>query len=158
MVGGAVGPTVDILTATVAFGALRHTAIAGRHRQRGLAPAQAQRDHPIVTAAGSHPDCRAVLIQIVALYTGIPLRFSRHFCLRLSRGNRRRCQTLRHSTPKTSVSTACAKQHSHAVTHNVGHRSALRVRDAVAFSTTQGIAHTKFFLPLNCCRVGGDDR
>jgi hypothetical protein len=76
----------------------------------------------------------------------------------LSRGNRRRCQTLRHSTPKTSVSTACAKQHSHAVTHNVGHRSALRVRDAVAFSTTQGIAHTKFFLPLNCCRVGGDDR
>lgn len=60
--------------------------------------------------------------------------------------------------PKTSVSTACAKQHSHAVTHNVGHRSALRVRDAVAFSTTQGIAHTKFFPPLNCCRVGGDDR
>ena len=23
---------------------------------------------PIITAAGSHPDCRAVLIQIVALY------------------------------------------------------------------------------------------
>ena len=27
-----------------------------------------------------------------------PLRFSRHFCLRLSRANRRRCQTLRHSS------------------------------------------------------------
>jgi len=26
---------------------------------------------PILTAAGSHPDCRAVLIQIVALYHGI---------------------------------------------------------------------------------------
>jgi hypothetical protein len=26
---------------------------------------------PIVTAAGSHPDCRAVLIQIVALYRPI---------------------------------------------------------------------------------------
>jgi len=35
--------------------------------KKGLAPAQAQRDHYIVSAAGSHPDCRAVLIQIVAL-------------------------------------------------------------------------------------------
>jgi DNA-binding FrmR family transcriptional regulator len=36
--------------------------------RKGLAPAQGQRDHHIVTAADSHPDCRAVLIQIVALY------------------------------------------------------------------------------------------
>jgi hypothetical protein len=34
--------------------------------KKGLAPAPAQRDHPIVTVAGSHPDCRVVLIQIVA--------------------------------------------------------------------------------------------
>ena len=47
------------------------SAIAGRHRQRGLAPAETQRDHPIVTVAGSHPDCRAVLIQIVALYQSV---------------------------------------------------------------------------------------
>jgi hypothetical protein len=47
-------------------------AIAGQHRQKGLAPAQAQRDHSIVTAAGFHPDCRAVLIQIVALYDATP--------------------------------------------------------------------------------------
>src|SRR5208282_4233456 len=36
--------------------------------KKGLAPAPAERDHPMVTVAGSHPDCRAVLIQIVALY------------------------------------------------------------------------------------------
>ena len=34
--------------------------------RKGLAPAQGQRDHHIVTAADSHPDCRAVLIQITA--------------------------------------------------------------------------------------------
>ena len=36
--------------------------------EKGLAQAQTQRDHYVVSAAGSHPDCRAVLIQIVALY------------------------------------------------------------------------------------------
>jgi hypothetical protein len=35
--------------------------------KKGLAPAPAQRDHSVVTVAGSHPDCRAVLIEIVAL-------------------------------------------------------------------------------------------
>jgi hypothetical protein len=35
--------------------------------KNGLHRPQAQRDHFIVTAAGSRPDCRAVLIQIVAL-------------------------------------------------------------------------------------------
>src|SRR5258705_4763562 len=44
--------------------------------KKGLAPAQAQRDHPIVMAAGSHPDCRAILIQIVALHLDLIRKMS----------------------------------------------------------------------------------
>jgi hypothetical protein len=40
--------------------------MAGRHPQKGRLGLKAI--IPILTAAGSHPDCRAVLIQIVALY------------------------------------------------------------------------------------------
>jgi hypothetical protein len=41
---------------------------------QGGVHAQTQRDHAVVTTTGSHPDCRTVLIQIVAL---LPFRFRR---------------------------------------------------------------------------------
>jgi hypothetical protein len=44
------------------------TAIAGWHRQKkGLHRPRHSAIVLLVTAAGSHPDCRAILIQIVAL-------------------------------------------------------------------------------------------
>jgi hypothetical protein len=46
----------------------RSKAITRPHRQKRLAPAQAWRDHYVVTAAASNRDCRAVLFQIVAPY------------------------------------------------------------------------------------------
>jgi hypothetical protein len=45
----------------------RQADCCSRHRHKGLASVRVQRDDD-ATAAASHPDCRAVLIQIVAPY------------------------------------------------------------------------------------------